>query len=176
MEYRRCAESEKREGYFKVYIIRKVCSNMKKIFSVSGMVVGIVAIIFALGVLTGQYSDVLSSGGSSPYSSGYASFGGDYYTYSVNNSAEAASAAKAAASNVGDVYELLELCFGWFMLIFGMVTVCGFGIVFAECFVKKVVNEANEKIKNGEAINEENTSEEALEELAEETDVELKEE
>ena len=106
---------------------------MKKAFSITGILAGIVAIILGLCFLGGAFSNGLSYGGDSPYDSGYASFGGDYYTYSVNNSAETASAARATASNVSDVYYLLEDFFGMFMLMFGIMAVCGFGISYAGC-------------------------------------------
>ena len=112
---------------------------MKKAFSITGILAGVVAVILGFCFLGGAFSGSLSSGGSSPYDSGYASFGGDYYTYSVNNSAETASAARATANNVSDVHDLMQTFFGLFMLMFGIMAICGFGISYASC-----VNETTE--------------------------------
>ena len=67
---------------------------MKKTFSITGMLAGALLIIFGLVALCGGFGDADSYGGDSPYDSGYASFGADYYTYSVNNTAETASAVR----------------------------------------------------------------------------------
>ena len=104
---------------------------MKKVLSWIGILTGITLIITGIVVASGGTGNGLSYGQSSPYDSGFASFGGDYYTYSVNNIAEATSAASAAASNTADVYRLVEFCLGMFMMFFGIITSCGFGIVLA---------------------------------------------
>ncbi len=117
---------------------------MKKTLSLIGILTGIAVIIFALCILFGAFSKEWSVGGYSSYDSGYANFGADYYTYSVNNSAETTTAVRAAARNIGNVYELLELCVGCFMLFFGIMSVCGFGMVFADCTSSPMVNKKDE--------------------------------
>ena len=106
---------------------------MKKILSLIGILTGVAVTIFALCLLCGAFSKEWSVGGFSSYDSGYASFGADYYTYMVNNSAETTTCVRAVARNIGYIYDLLELCVGTFMLCFGIMSVCGFGIVFADC-------------------------------------------
>ena len=139
---------------------------MKKVLSWIGILTGVVLIITGIVVASGGTGNSLSYGQSSPYDSGFASFGGDYYTYSVNNIAEATSAASAAASNTADVYRLVEFCLGMLMMFFGIVATCGFGLVLAS--VKDVCTchcvEAEETV--------EETAEETVEETAEEAAVE----
>ena len=112
---------------------------MKKKLALIGMIAGIAMIFIGLLTMCGAFSGSISYGGSSPYSSGYASFGADYYTYSVNNSAETASAARAAAQNVGDVLDFIQVCGGLFLMLFGLMAFCGFGIVHTGCPNEKAV-------------------------------------
>lgn len=102
---------------------------MKRKLSIIGIIVGIYFILFGILSISGALGSATAFGGSSPYDSGYASFGGDYYTYSVNNAAEAASAANAAASNLRHISELLCNVCGVFLIGLGTATICGFGIV-----------------------------------------------
>lgn len=115
---------------------------MKKKFSIGGMVVGLLIVLFGILTVSGAFGTGIGTGGgtgdSSPYDSGYAKFGGDYYTYSVNNSAEAASAARAAASNAraaasnaSNILDFLCLALGTFMIGTGLAVFCGFGVVFS---------------------------------------------
>ena len=85
--------------------------EIRPIIAILGIILGIAMIV--CGILS--YNDAILdtsvySGEKSPYSSGFASFGADYYTYSVNNTAETASAVKAAdtAVNTSDV-EIYDL-------------------------------------------------------------------
>lgn len=133
---------------------------MKKTFSLLGMISGVLAIILAVCVLCGVFSGDMSSGATSPFDSGYASFGADYYTYSVNNSAETASAANAAATNIASVFNLLQICLGLFMFVFGLIAVCGFGIVYAGCLLQPVATETDNE---AEAENDFTVDEEAEE-------------
>ena len=86
------------------------------------------------------------------YDSGYASFGADYYTYSVNNTAEAASATRTVAANLVHIADFLMVFPGISSILFGMAVICGFGIVLASC-PKKVANE--EKKEEAEAATQE---------------------
>ena len=117
---------------------------MKKTLSIIGIMVGflfvLVGILSAGGALGGDTSNPTSA----PYSydSGYATFGADYYTYSVNNTAEAAAAARAAAYNTVDIAEFLCLAFGLASILFGFVVMCGFGIVLSTC-AQNIPNDTN---------------------------------
>lgn len=102
----------------------------KKILSLVGMIVGFVFVLIGILSLSGALGGNASYPGSAPYSyeSGYATFGGDYYTYSVNNTAETASAARTTANNLRDIADFLKMFCGLFSICFGAVIVCCFGI------------------------------------------------
>lgn len=104
---------------------------MKKKFSIGGMATGLLIVLFGILAMCGIFGNGDYSGNSSPYDSGYASFGGDYYTYSVNNSAETASAARATAKNLNEISDLLRYGLGTFMIGTGLAVFCGFGVVFS---------------------------------------------
>lgn len=108
---------------------------MKKIFSIIGIIVGFAFVVVGILSMTGALGGDVSYPSNAPafYDSGYATFGADYYTYSVNNSAEAASGARAAAYNIGDIAFYLTMFCGIASILFGLVIACGFGIVFASC-------------------------------------------
>ena len=105
----------------------------KKILSVVGMIVGLVFVLVGILSLSGALDGETSNPSSAPYSydAGYAVFGADYYTYTVNNSAEAASAARTAAGNLDDIADFLKNFCGWFSMCFGVVIFCCFGIYHA---------------------------------------------
>ncbi len=148
---------------------------MKKTLSVIGMIFGIYFIVFGILSISGVLGSATSFGGDSPYDAGYASFGADYYTYSVNNAAETASATKAAASNLRHISQLLCNVCGVFLIGLGAATICGFGIVFCsvnteekqvtECAelgeVVTIAEESSEQEKNDEAPTEECNDEDA---------------
>ena len=125
---------------------------MKKTLSLIGIIVGflfvLVGILSAAGALGGDVSYPKSA----PYSydSGFATFGADYYTYSVNNTAEAANAASAAAYNIIDIAEFLYLAFGFASILFGLVVMCGFGIVFSSC-AKNIPNNTNNALPGSDS-------------------------
>ena len=102
----------------------------KKTLSLVGMIVGFVFVLVGILSLSGALGGNTSYPGSAPYSydSGYASFGGDYYTYSVNNAAETASAARTTARNLEEIAVFLKVFCGLFAICFGVVIVCCFGI------------------------------------------------
>lgn len=107
----------------------------KKVYAKIGMVVSLVLVIIGIVSMSGGLGGNTSYPGSAPYTydSGYAMFNADYYTYSVNNSAEAASAARTAAANLDDIGEFLSLACGLFMVCLGLISFCGFGIVLSTC-------------------------------------------
>lgn len=119
---------------------------MKKTLSIVGLVVGfafvVVGILSVSGILGGGTG--VPSTAPSYYDAGYASFGGDYYTYSSNNAAEAASAARTAAYNVHYFAQFIETFFGLTSILFGLMVMCGFGILLCSCIKEKVPAVINE--------------------------------
>jgi hypothetical protein len=105
---------------------------MKKKFAKTGMVVGILFIVVGVLSILGFLGGATSTPTTAPYNydSGYATFGGDYYTFSVNNSAEAASAARATANNVDGISDFLTVFCGLSSILFGVIVRCGFAIMF----------------------------------------------
>ncbi len=146
----------------------------KKTLSLVGMIVGFVFVLVGILSLSGALGGNTSYPGSAPYSydSGYATFGADYYTYTVNNGAETASAARTTASNLGDIADFLKVFCGLFSMCFGAVIVCCFGIYRAglkEAEIKVAVEETvAEEIVAEEIPAEEVVTEETEEVVAEE--------
>jgi len=100
----------------------------KKIFSILGIVTGLLAVLFGILILSGAFggdTDTASSA-SYPYDSGYASFGADFYTYVSNNAQEAASAARTTARNLNEIAHLLRASLGCLFIVFGLFTTCLF--------------------------------------------------
>ena len=118
----------------------------KKTFATLGMVFSLVIVLAGILVLTGAMGGDAGSPSSAPYSydSGYASFGADFYTYVCNNAAEAASASRTAANNIRELCDLLKSVSGCFLMGFGLVSFCHFGIVRCECKKKRVEYAVNE--------------------------------
>ena len=107
----------------------------KQTFATLGMVFSAVLVLCSILVFIGVMGGEASYPGSAPYSydSGYATFGGDFYTYVSNNAAEAASASRTAANNVRELCDLMKNVCGLFLLGFGLLGFCHFGIVFCDC-------------------------------------------
>lgn len=107
----------------------------KKVFATLGMVFGLVIALCGILTITGGMGGDTSYPSSAPYSyeSGYASFGADFYTYVSNNSAEAASAARTTAGNLEDIADLLKNVCGVFLMGFGMLGFCFFGVMRSDC-------------------------------------------
>lgn len=103
----------------------------KKRLTKVGMVVSILVAICGVLVILGAMGGDTSGPGGAPsyYDQGYASFGADFYSYVSNNAAEAAEAARATASNLGDIADLLRNVCGIFLIGFGMMGFCVFGII-----------------------------------------------
>ena len=106
---------------------------MKKILSVMGLIIGLAFVIVGILSISGGLdgSDYYSMDPSFEYDSGYATFGADYYTYSVNNTAAIAYAARTIATFLG-----------LSSVLFGLMVMCGFGIVLSSCS-KKYENNIN---------------------------------
>lgn len=104
----------------------------KKVFATIGMFVCVLFVIMGF-VTMGQDNECSTASRSGMYDSGLTTFGADFYTYSNNNTAEAASAARITANNIYHLYDLLGNIFGWFFVFAGLIGFCHFGVVFAEC-------------------------------------------
>jgi len=121
-------------GYFgsRTFLLTKGIYIMKKKLSIVGMIFGVALVFVGILTLSGALGGDPSypSFATPPYDSGYALFSSDYSTYSVNNSAEAASAARAAAYTIAHVAEFLTTFLGIMSTLLGL-AVGGFsGIVF----------------------------------------------
>lgn len=104
----------------------------KKIFAIVGMVVCVLFI--AMGFATiGRNNACSLASQSGIYDSGLTTFGADFYTYSNNNTAEAASAARKTANNIYELYDLLANVFGWFFVFVGLIGFCHFAIIYSGC-------------------------------------------
>ncbi len=103
----------------------------KKRFATIGMIVSILIVLMGILVISGAFGGDGDYPGSAPsyYDSGYASFGGDFYTYVNNNAGEAASAARTTARNLDTLNDLAKNVCGIFLMGFGLMGLCAFGIV-----------------------------------------------
>ncbi len=121
---------------------------VKKTLSVIGLIIGLAFVIVGILSVSGGLdgSSYYSMSASYEYDSGYASFGADYYTYSVNNTAEIAYAARTIANFLG-----------LSSILFGLMVMCGFGIVLSSCTQKSGTNiigdETNIAIENTDVTN-----------------------
>lgn len=104
----------------------------KKVFATIGMVVCVLFVIVGF-VTMGQDNECSIASRSGMYDSGLTTFGADFYTYSNNNTAEAASAARTTANNIYELYNLLADVFGWLFVFVGLIGFCHFGVVRAGC-------------------------------------------
>ena len=104
----------------------------KKVFATIGMIVCVLFVVMGF-VTMGQDNECSIASRSGMYDSGLTSFGADFYTYSNNNTAEAASAARITANNIYDLYDLVADVFGWLFVFAGLIGFCHFGVVRAGC-------------------------------------------
>ena len=105
----------------------------KKKFAKVAMIVSLVLVFFGFLMLCGAMGGNTSSAYSSyTYDSGYASFGADFYTYVSNNAAEAASASRTAANNLDDIATLLKGFGGIFLMGYGLLNFCNYGMIVAD--------------------------------------------
>ena len=136
----------------------------KKIFAIIGVATS--AILILMGVLTicGVFGgDTSHSSGGYSYDYGYATFGGDFYTYVNNNAAKAAYASSAASSNVAELVDLLKNVCSIFMMGFGLFGVCHFGLILCDCIKVVAVKQEIEFVEEAEAENAESQETEETE-------------
>ena len=126
----------------------------KQFFTIMGMVMGLLMTLCGILTITGAMGGDTSYPSSAPYSydSGYASFGADFYTYVSNNSAEAASAARTTASNLEDIADLLKNVCGAFLIGFGVMGFCFFGIIRAKCKVPAAASELHSSAAEDKSV------------------------
>jgi len=103
---------------------------MKKTFSILGIIVCCVIAFLGILVLAGKLGGEQSFAGSPAgyYDSGYATFGGDFYSYVNNNAATAAVRTGAIVNNLNGISSLLKNVCGISMIGFGLIGICLFGI------------------------------------------------
>lgn len=104
----------------------------KKLFATIGMVACALLIVVGIVTLAGD-NECSHAYSSSIYDSGFTTFGADFYTYSSNNTAEAASAARTTANNLYALYDLVANLFGWLFVFAGLMGLCHFGMQWADC-------------------------------------------
>ena len=113
----------------------------KKYYAVCGLIIGTIVVILGTLVTSGAIGGNTVTATTSPssilYSSGYASFGADFYTYVTNNAQEAASAARTIADNQNVIYGFLRSAFGIALIVFGLFMNCLFGCKYAEAKAEK---------------------------------------
>lgn len=107
---------------------------MKKVFALIGMVVCALFLLTGLLTIGGSFDGSFSSAyRNGMYDAGYASFGADYYTYSNNNAADAAEAARTAAGNLRILGGVVCKLSGILFMGLGGMGLCHFGVVYGEC-------------------------------------------
>ena len=118
----------------------------KKTVSMIAMMVSVLMVFFGLLVLAGAMGGDTDAGSgysvsftSTLYDNGYAEFGADFYTYVSNNAAAAADAAESAAkaaynvaSNLDEIATLLKSACGIFLMGFGLLSLCHFGMIWID--------------------------------------------
>ncbi len=103
-------------------------------FGIIGMAVGVLLIIVGIFFMSGDFGHTANYGLSgeeweaNDVDKGYASFGGDAYTFMNNNMALAAEKAYSASMNAQDIGDILNLGIGMFFIAFGLLSVCYFGM------------------------------------------------
>lgn len=119
---------------------------MRKVFAILGIVFSIVLVVFGLTVIGGDLggSPSQASGGSYLYTSGYAKFGADFYTYVSNNAADAASAGRTTANNVYELFHLVKQMGGLLMKGLGLLMI-GLGLM-GTCFFGLELDKARQAV------------------------------
>ncbi len=112
----------------------------KKTFALIGIIVSAALVLCGILTMTGALGGDASyaSGASYLYDSGYTSFGADFYTYVSNNAAEAASAARTTAANIRGMAQLMKNVLGIFLMGFGAMGLCFFGMIHVDCKAAEV--------------------------------------
>ena len=138
------------------YTEKESVKQMRKFFAILGILFSCAILYVGLQYLNGNAQIVGGSAVSSPssassapsyYDSGYASFGGDFYTYVNNNAAEASRAVRTVASNQIHLFDqmsrltgILSRFFGFFLISLGGIGLCLFGCL---CFTPKMTPAAS---------------------------------
>ena len=151
---------------------------VKKTYSIIAMVVSVLIVLFGVLTLAGALGGDTSYPSSAPwsYDTGYATFGGDFYTYVSNNAGEAASASRTAASNLDEIATLLKSFCGISLSGFGLLSFCFFGTILAEEKRREALNLQFAAKAAAEQAEEETAAEEAVcEEIFTEATVEMEE-
>jgi len=106
-------------------------TKQKLVFALIGVVISAALVLAGFLTMGGALGGETGIPGSAPYSydSGYATFGGDFYTFVNNNAGEAASGARMAASNLDDIAQLLRNTCGIVLMGLGFFGLCHFGMV-----------------------------------------------
>lgn len=127
---------------------------MKKSFSIIGIIVGIALIFVGIATMCGGLGGNTSRGFTNPllYENGYATFGAAFYTYVNNNVAEVSENTGDIVYNTYVIGEFLMWFFGTVTMCFGVLTICGFGIVLSGCSKEKEL----QKVTSGEETADEN--------------------
>lgn len=101
-----------------------------KAFGIIGIVISLVLVVCGIVVMAGALGGDTHypEGAGYLYDSGYAQFGADFYNFVSNNAAEAAAASRTAAYNLAEISELLKNSCGIFLIGFGLLGFCYFGM------------------------------------------------
>ena len=107
---------------------------MRKTMSLIGIIISALLIVAGVLFMTGAFGGDggYPSSATSYYDSGYANFGGDFYSYVNNNTAEAADAAYRTAVNVKNIGELLKNFCGILLMGMGAMGICFFSVLGCE--------------------------------------------
>ena len=126
---------------------------MKKRYATFAKIVSLLLVILGFLTIVGVMGGDTYYPSSAPwnYDSGYATFGGDFYTYVVNNAGEAAAGSRAAASNLNDISTLLKSVCGIFLMGFGLLSFCFFGVITADDSSKSVAETTTEEVETAAA-------------------------
>ncbi len=140
---------------------------MKKSCKVLGILIGLAFVLVGILAMSGALGAEVYYPDSAPfgYESGYATFGADYYTYSVNNMAEAGDGARAAGANLYYIGNFLKIFCGLTSMLFGFLVMCIFGGLNCCSGKEKVTETVIEETAIPE-VPEEETASEATEEQA----------
>ncbi len=100
----------------------------KNTFCMIGISVSAVIVLCGILTVAGLFGGRTELAGSAPiyYDSGYASFGGDFYTFVSNNAAEAAQASRTVAKNLDRIAKLLKNVLGTGLIGLGLLSGCYF--------------------------------------------------
>lgn len=139
-------------------------------FGVIGMAIGALLVIVGIFFMSGDFGHTASYGlGGSEWrytaDKGYASFGGDAYTFMNNNMAFAAKNTYSADKNAQEIGDILNSGIGMFFIAFGLLSICYFGMQLAKeekCNEACAVKEKAETVDEAESADEAETAAEVV--------------